>query len=789
MGKKGKKEIEAPRPETFEPVPVESRSPATVVLLLRSPEEDILVKACEAVYTFAEKGDEKKVSLLGLGALEPLCQLIAHNNKLIRRNAVMALGSMASNGDVKSALKKIDIIIPSVIDKLSPDEDVVVHEFATLTLASLCMDFVCKVHIFENKGLPPLIHLLSSPDPDVQKNSLDIIFNLVQDYQSRLAVNKLGGIPPLLQLLKSDFPVIQHLALKTLENVTTDKDTRSTFRVEQGFEQLMDILSNGNLSDLHVEALQVIANCLSDSENFQMILKDGGLTQLFEFLLAPNKPGIQSNAVKCITRVAGSPENRKLLHDQNMEKVLVELLSVSDISVKTATCQAVSALSLHPASKDSFRDLGCIPIAVQLLSNNSVALKEAAIQALSNLTESNCPNAFAVYEAGGHGILVQLLYGSHYGTVANSAVTLGNLAEQEVIRCSILSHGAIRALVEPLKSTSRQVLLSVTKLLAVLACDAEARTELQSAGGLLPLVNLLQQNDKEVLHNACLVVKICASDETTAVEMCKYGALEMLQEVNQSVAHRSCFTELAMTSLLNSNLSVKYSLTGHLASTDIISDGFYDAGKACVGQRFLTFEELSKQPVNQHRPIIAINATTEKRKEDDEQEDENVSQSSAEEPWKVMDDISLQHLVEKARELIPSLSDEREQYAALARLVSEAMGGAVEMDKLYEFAWTHQLKELKVKLQSNVVPIGLVKRGIYCHRALLFKCLVDSVGMSCTLVRGEYNRAWNEVLLFNGNPSSNGRCQKPSRYVVDLMHQPGNLLKATSPAAMDYKTV
>lgn len=43
-------------------------------------------------------GDENKVSLLGLGALEPLCQLISHNNKLVRCNACMALGIMATNG-------------------------------------------------------------------------------------------------------------------------------------------------------------------------------------------------------------------------------------------------------------------------------------------------------------------------------------------------------------------------------------------------------------------------------------------------------------------------------------------------------------------------------------------------------------------------------------------------------------------------------------------------------------------------------------------------------------------
>ncbi|XP_035509874.1 armadillo repeat-containing protein 3 isoform X2 [Morone saxatilis] len=789
MGKKVKKESETPCKETFEPLPVEGKTPATVVLLLSSPEEDILVKACEAIHTFAEKGDENKVSLLGLGALAPLCHLINHNNKLVRRNAVMALGVMVTNSDVKNALKKSDVI-PSIIDKLSLEEDIVVHEFATLCLASLSVDFVCKVQIFDNKGLPPLIQLLSSPDPDVQKNSIEIIFNLVQDYQSRLAVHELGGIPPLLELLKSDFPVIQHLALKTLQNVTTDKDTRIAFRDEQGFEKLMDILSNTDLSDLNAEALQVVANCLSDSESLQLIHKGGGLTRLMEFILTPNVSEIQSNAVKCIAKVAQSAGNRKLLHEENVEKVLVELLSVADVSVKTAICQAVDAMSFHLASKDSFRDLGGIPAVVQLLSDESLVLKEAATQALSNLTHSNQLNTFAVYEAGGHEILVQQLYGSCPRTVANSAATLGIMAGQEVIRCSILSHGAVQALVEPLKSTNTQVLVNTTQCLAVLVCDAEARAELQSAGGLQPLVNLLHSYHKEVLHNVCLAISVCASNEHTAVKMCKFGALEMLQKINQSVNRRSSFSELAMISLLNSNLSVKYSLTSHLASSDVISDGFYDAGKARPGQKILTLEELSKlskQPVNQHQPIIVVNTAPEKKKGDDKQKDE--TQPESEKPWKMMDDVALQLLVKEAKKSVLPLIDERGQYAVLARLVSEAMGGAVEMEKLHEFPWVLHLSELKFQLQSNVVPIGLIRRGIYCHRALLFKCLVDCIGMSCTLVRGEYNRAWNEVLLLSGNPSSDGHSSQPCCYIVDLMHQPGSLLKANTSAAVQYQTI
>lgn len=40
----------------FDPLPIESKDPATVVLLLSSPEEDVQIKASEAIYKFAEKG-------------------------------------------------------------------------------------------------------------------------------------------------------------------------------------------------------------------------------------------------------------------------------------------------------------------------------------------------------------------------------------------------------------------------------------------------------------------------------------------------------------------------------------------------------------------------------------------------------------------------------------------------------------------------------------------------------------------------------------------------------------
>ncbi|XP_024248240.1 armadillo repeat-containing protein 3 [Oncorhynchus tshawytscha] len=834
MGKKVKKESEPPSKDVFDPLPIESKKAATVVLMLNSPEEEVLVKACEAIHKFAEKGDENRSSLLGLGAVEPLSRLISHEDKLVRRNAFMALGVMAANSDVKRLLKKLDAI-PSIIRKLSPEEDVVVHEFATLCLASLSVDFSCKVQISDQEGLEPLIQLLSSPDPDVKKNSVETICNLVQDLPSRVAVRELNGIPPLLELLRSEFPVIQQLSLRTLVIVTTDTDTRATFREEQGFDRLLEFLCNKEFSDLHVEALQVLSNCLEDRDSLQLIHETGGLQRLLQFITTPTLLDIQTNAVKAISRVAQSSENRKLLHEQDIERSLVELLSLEGDSLRTATCQAVAAMSLHLASKDAFRDLDGIRAVVQLLGSEGGEVREAAAQALSSLTSSNQLNSYAVYEAEGDEGLVQQLHDVIPGAVAHAAAVLTNMAEQEVLRCSILSHGAMAALLEPLQSADTHTLVRATQALAALACDAEGRADLRNAGGLVPLVQLLRSNHKEVRRNACWAISVCANDEPTAVEMCKLGALDLLQEINSSANRRNKFSEIALQRLLDSNLSLKYSLTNTLAPTDITVDGFYDPGQARSGQRVLTLEDLSKQPVNQRRPVITINAKpldtvsvdqseerqqdsptetrtasvlsskgstrtpskgkSKGRKEDEKLRDEDESKPQqevatvTEKPWMLPYDAAFHALVTEATKTILPLHVESEQYSALARLVSEVMGGAVEVDRQHDFLWELHLSELRYELQSNIIPIGQIRKGTYYHRALLYKVLADRIGVSCSLVRGEYNRVWNEVLLSVGMPHYPGCQPQPRAHLVDLIHQPGRLLRANTPQAKQYQTI
>ena len=106
--------------------------------------------------------------------------------------------------------------------------------------------------------------------------------------------------------------------------------------------------------------------------------------------------------------------------------------------------------------------------------------------------------------------------------------------------------------------------------------------------------------------------------------------------------------------------------------------------------------------------------------------------------------------------------------SVLLRLVSDKMGGVIALDDITTFGYEVSMIQLKAEIHSNIVPIGRIRKGIYAQRAFLFKVsqcdqvqtetmtkdcvsffqtLADRLGMPCTLVRGNYNRAWNEVVL------------------------------------------
>ncbi|KAM8804063.1 armadillo repeat-containing protein 3 isoform 1-T1 [Rhynchonycteris naso] len=872
MGKKVKKEVEPPPKDVFDPLTIESKEVATVVLLLNSPEEEILAKACEAIYKFALKGEENKVTLLELGAVEPLTKLLTYEDKIVRRNATMIFGILASNNDVKKLLRELDVM-NSVIARLAPEEEVIIHEFASLCLANMSTEYTSKVQILDHGGLEPLIRLLSSSDPDVKKNSIECIYNLVQDFQCRATLQELNAIPSILELLKSEYPIIQLLALKTLGVITNEKESRAMLRDSQGMDHLIKILEAKELNDLHIEALSVIANCLEDTDTMVLIQQTGGLKKLLAFAENSTVPDIQKNAAKAITKAAYDPENRKLFHEQEVEKCLVDLLGSENDGTKIAASQAISAMCENSSSKEYFNHQG-IPQLVQLLKSDNEEVREAAALALANLTTCNPANANAAAEADGIDPLIYILSSKRDGAIANAATVLTNMAMQEGLRGSMQSHGVMHALLSPLRNANVVVQSKAALAVAATACDMEARTELRNSGGLEPLVELLHSKNDEVRRHASWAVQVCAGDELAATELCRLGALDILEEISLSVSRKNKFSELAYNKLLNNHLPLKYSQTGYLSSSNIISDGFYDCGRINPGTKLWPLKDLCLQEPNDRRAVLLINSkpsdvspppSTEdkcsdtgygrtissssslrraskektrknsyyfsagfgsptedksepasgrstalskstikekgvrksrgKKEEERLKEEEEVTaapkwagEGNLDKEWYPPPDPDFCVYVYEVTKSILPITNIKEQIEALAKYVAEKMGGKISKEKLQDFSWELHISELKFQLKSNVIPIGQIKKGTFYHRALLFKALADKVGIGCSLVRGEYGRAWNEVKLMNESQKGGiWGLSPPEVYIVDLMCHPGGLMKLKSKEADLYR--
>ncbi|XP_074123017.1 armadillo repeat-containing protein 3 isoform X4 [Sminthopsis crassicaudata] len=833
MGKKIKKEVEPPPKDVFDPLTIESKKAATVVLMLNSTEEEILAKACEAIYKFALKDD------------------------------------------VKKSLRELDIL-NAIIAQLAPEEEVVIHEFASLCLANMSVEYTSKVQIFEYGGLEPLIRLLGSPDPDVKKNSIECIYNLVQDFHCRMAIQDLSAIPPILDLLKSEYPIIQLLALKTLGTITNDRESRVMLRESQGLEQLLKILETKEFNDLHIEALAVLANCLEDVDTMQQLQQVGGLRKLLLFAENTTFPDIQKNATKAIARAAYDPETRKILHEQGVEKCLINLLGAENDGTKVAAAEVISAMSENLASKEFFNTQG-IPQIVQLLKSENDDIKEGASLALANLTTANQANAIAAAEAGAIEFLINILSCNRDNAIANAATVLTNMATQESLRLAIQSFDIMRALIQPLNSSNTLVQSKAALTVAAIACDAEARIELRHAGGLEPLVELLHSNNDDVRRHASWAVMVCASDETTSVELCKLGVLDILEEINQSMRRKNNFSEAAYNRLLNNNLSLKYCQTGYLSSNNLIPDGFYDAGRISPGTKLLSLKELALQELNDRRAVILINSkpysayppyTTEEkfsdsvsgrssslqrrgrisagvgsptdekadglgqttaaasktflkerasrdhqeqrltsrrtqsifrkgkgRKEEEKNKEEEeaaalakIVESSTDKEWCLPSDNDFCNYITEVSKTILPITDLKTQIETLAKFVAGKMGGPISKKLLHEFKWELHISEVKFQLKSNIIPIGYIKKGTFYHRALLFKVLADKIGIGATLVRGEYNRAWNEVKLVEESYKGiTGLLPRPEEFIIDLMFEPGALLKTRSQEAEFYK--
>ncbi|XP_015437394.1 PREDICTED: armadillo repeat-containing protein 3-like [Dufourea novaeangliae] len=164
------------------------------------------------------------------------------------RFAAKLLAEMIGIPNVRNFLMDTGYYILHFTKVLINDKDLFMQEFSSLILAEISNDMFGAAQLLkECPHMNFLFERFQSPDPDVKRNNLQIMYNILQDPIGAIAIinTKNFNLNLIYDLYDSPYPEIQRLALKIVADLVSrnqDDSMQDNFRRSNGLQALMKFL-------------------------------------------------------------------------------------------------------------------------------------------------------------------------------------------------------------------------------------------------------------------------------------------------------------------------------------------------------------------------------------------------------------------------------------------------------------------------------------------------------------------------------------------------------------------
>eukprot|EP01135_Chromosphaera_perkinsii_P006278 Nk52_evm7s485 gene=Nk52_evmTU7s485 len=745
-----------------------------------------------------------------LGGLEDLVGLLTNSGDPdVQKNSVCTVSLLVKEYQCRIRMSEINGIDPLI--SLLDSEYQEIQEEAMSCLAMCAKNYKNRQEMHRLNLLERLIELLDESYAELHGKTLRIIANCLQDDESVLQFQKGGGFGELVNILStSQSPIELEYAVEAILMAVHNPNNLSAIDSEGCTGILIKLLSSGSADsgEQHASVVSKAANAIA--------------------LLATNK----QISASIVEQLEGLPTIISLIgsgadkFEKNQDKGAPASTPAEEQAMarQAATVREKAALALanitayNADTKIEAAQCGAIEPLVALLSCTQVPTAQAnAACALHNLAKDP-GNRTEIHSLGGTVSLAKCLLSTNPNVQRSAAQALSECVHDSSVRVALCEPLAgVEEMLSKEDNSSKNDIGTIHQ-----ASDKGSNSSLfkeeVSMSGIGLVCQLLDSEYTDVRRQAAWCIRMSAVDDETALHVCSYRGLEKLRELSQPGNPIEKFAKAALDKVLNQTLAAKYWLRGVLSGKNRICDRFYDCGQAKKGSSFYALSMLTRFSVDNRRPVILVDAQSDpefakyvseveqmemdrrqKREllnpllsaglvkpnpstEPTEQKEDNEVVTMTDEERAIQEQKLQAAQEELEKEIAIAANDVAEQARALAVFVSDQMGGVIPRDKISSFNFELPIATLKMQLKSNVVPIGMIKAGIFYHRGLLFKALADRIGLQCSLVRGEYGRAWN-VISIAGDEGE----LYPSDFIVDVMHVPGRLMKMHSVEAIEYQ--
>lgn len=372
---------------------------------------------------------EKNVREVSDAVLEPILYLLKFDNAVILRAASAAIGNLAIVNENKRSIVRLGGLDSLIQLMMAPSLEVQCNAVGCITNLATHEDN--KSIIARSGALIPLLRLAQSLDLRVQRNASGALLNMTHTETNRAELVKSGAIPVLARLFVTTTDLdVQHYCTTALSNLAVDAESRSKLSDPNLsiVSKLIELLDQNNASKLRCQAALALRNLASDSDLQLEIVRLNGLQGLKSLLTSGLTPLVLAS-VACIRNISINPLNEDPIIASDFLRPLIA--SVRQFpEVEEIQCHAISALRNLAASADrnkrKIMDAGAVEMCIELLpqSPSSVQSEMTAYIAVTALADDL---KLPLLKFKLLNVFIPLLYSSSVEIRGNSAAAIGNL--------------------------------------------------------------------------------------------------------------------------------------------------------------------------------------------------------------------------------------------------------------------------------------------------------------------------------------------------------------------------
>ncbi|XP_060524717.1 armadillo repeat-containing protein 3 [Cylas formicarius] len=807
----------------------------TSIAILASPEPDVVLEALLFLSKYADISTENAKFLISNGLIQRLVQCDA--NICILRVSLRLLSVLLDLEEATHEIhqEKYDQTLRRILDMYVHPKDAHITQFCANILSKVVWSQRIKT-LVDDSGLLAAIfaNLKISGNDLLVHHTLKLLLNIAQTSNELASWEfPMWHLNAVVAHLNNNDSGTVNLAFDIIEELTNKNIPviQEAFKSLQLVENMLKIIMNEERQEYHSKALLILHNCLKADETCWYFLESIEFLELCQWAKTCALTYLLA-LIEVFVVLTAIPEIKQMLFDLSVEESILYFFRSNEKEVLNKTCQAVSNMTSHKYCCQKMLTPVVAKILVDFLDQED-PLKEIALKTILNFIRRYVKALDIFVSAGFLKFFMKCIHQQHDSVSEEKLLIILEITYRCVAHPVYQSEIASNELFIRIFKWFVTHTIEVSKLcceLASLLISLEIfRQFFVTAKMSRTLLESLRSCENEDLLTMILNFMFCGlTYEEIASDLLRNGIVMSIKSLPQHTIEKSSLIKTVLHLTYNCCLQMKFFETNRLEVFEKIDNKFYVINGEWYGP-FPFLEVLEVMKVSPRPTIYLVDFSCELAKEEivdtptpkrtkiirrsSRSSDSltNFKKESTSTPkkmssrssivsgesliyfptafqinfGKISPDPFLSLYIRHIKKYEQFLSGRmKERIKHLAEYVNTLLCGQTEnlnlAQKIHEYKL--HLQFLKNKIGNNVIPIGYLRVGFHCERALLFKTLADQISIPSCLVKGTGRIYWNEVAIVE----SIGIDEILKFYVVDLMENIGQLTLVGSREANRY---